>query len=192
MRIHIDLFAIDRKVLHGGNGFCPLNSLERLVLALEDRRFFEHNGVDWRAVGRELVKLLTLRRFGGASTIDMQFVRTATGFHEKTLWRKLYEIVLARIIQFRYSKIVILRSYLACAFFGSQMYGIENAAKKAFAQDLAMLNEEQLSELAAMLVYPRPLRASDKWMHKVKRRAGYGLRWKGRLEQRFEKIPPRE
>lgn len=192
MRVHIDLFAIDNKVLYWAESVGPLSLLEKLVLALEDRRFFEHNGVDWRAVGRELAKLLTGRRVGGASTIDMQFVRTATGFREKTLRRKLYEILLARIIQFRYSKTVILRSYLACAFFGSHIYGIENAAKKAFAKNLAMLNDEQLAEIAAMLVYPRPLRPSDKWMHKVQCRAGYGLRWKGRLEQRFKKIPPRE
>jgi membrane peptidoglycan carboxypeptidase len=166
-----------------------LNSFEKLVLVLEDRRFFEHNGVDWLAVGRELVKLLTFRRVGGASTIDMQFVRTATGFQEKTLRRKLYEILLARIIQFRYSKIVILRSYLASAFFGSRIYGSEKAAKKIFAKNVSMLDDQESAELAAMLVYPRPLRPGDKWMAKIKRRAAYGLRWKSRLEQRFEKIP---
>src|SRR5260370_27246768 len=167
----------------------PLNSFEKLVLVLEDRRFFEQNGGDFLAVCREILKLITFRRAGGASTIDMQFVRTATGFQEKTLRRKLYEILLARIIQFRYSKIVILRSYLACAFFGSRVYGSEKVAATVFAKQILMLDDQQSAELAAMLVYPRPLRPDNKWMAKIKRRAAYGLHWKSRLEQRFDKIP---
>jgi len=170
----------------------PLNPFEKLVLVLEDRRFFKHNGVDLLAACRELLKLITFRRAGGASTIDMQFVRTATGFQEKTLRRKLYEILLARIIQFRYSKIVILRSYLACAFFGSHMYGGEKAAAKVFAKQISALDDQQSAELAAMLVYPSPLRPEEKWSAKIKRRAAYGLHWKRRLEERFEKIPTRE
>jgi membrane peptidoglycan carboxypeptidase len=190
IRIHTDLFAINDKATFNAEKLGPLNLFEKLVIVLEDRRFFEHNGVDWLAAGRELVKLLTFRRSGGASTIDMQFVRTATGFREKTLGRKLYEILLARIIQFRYSKIVILRSYLSCAFFGSGIHGGEKAAKKIFAKHISMLNDQEYAELAAMLVYPRPMRPGDKWMTKIKRRAAYGLHWRDRLEERFEKIPP--
>jgi membrane carboxypeptidase/penicillin-binding protein PbpC len=192
IRLHTDLFTINDKAIPYAEWVGQLNSFEKLVLVLEDRRFFKHNGVDWLAAGRELVKLITFRRVGGASTIDMQFVRTATGFREKTFRRKLYEILLARIIQFRYSKIVILRSYLACAFFGSRVYGSEKAAAKIFAKRVAMLDDQQAAELAAMLVYPRPLRPEGKWSAKVKRCAAYGLHWKRRLEQRFEKIPARE
>jgi membrane peptidoglycan carboxypeptidase len=189
IRVHIDLFAINDKIIPYADALGPLTSFEKLVLVLEDRRFFEHNGVDWFAVARELVKLLTFRRVGGASTVDMQFVRTATGFQDKTLRRKLNEIFLARIIQFRYSKIVILRSYLACAFFGSHLYGSNKAANKVFAKHLSMLDDQESAELAAMLVYPRSLRPDKKWMIKVKRRASYGQSWVKRLEKSFDQIP---
>jgi len=189
IRIHTDLFTIDGKVMLYAEHLGPLTSFEKLVIVLEDRRFFEHNGVDWLAACREVLKFLTFRRKGGASTIDMQFARTATGFREKTLRRKLYEIMLARLIQFRYSKVVILRSYLSCAFFGSRLYGCEKAGKKIFGKHLSLLTDQESAELAAMLVYPRPTRPGHKWMAKIKRRAAYGLKWVSRLEERFEKIP---
>ena len=66
-----------------------------MTIVLEDRRFFKHYGVDLHSVLREVSKALTLRRHGGFSTIDMQFVRTITGFRQHTIRRKVYEIVLA-------------------------------------------------------------------------------------------------
>jgi membrane peptidoglycan carboxypeptidase len=90
----------------------PLTDFEILVLILEDRRYFEHHGIDIRSSIREIRRAVTLHRYGGASTIDMQFVRTATDYRQKTLRRKLYEMLLAWIIQYRYNKFEILRSYL--------------------------------------------------------------------------------
>ena len=59
---------------------------------------------------REALKALTFRRHGGASTIDMQFVRTKTGFKQRTLQRKSYEMLLAFLLQFRMEKHAILET----------------------------------------------------------------------------------
>jgi len=130
IKIHLDLFKINAKV-HGSLDFprSGLTELEKMCLVLEDRRFFDHHGIDVWSAARETLRALTFRRHGGASTIDMQFVRTCTGYRELTLGRKVYEMLLAVLIQFRYSKIAILRSYLNCAYFGAQPRGASSAAQ---------------------------------------------------------------
>jgi membrane peptidoglycan carboxypeptidase len=191
VRLHRDLFAIERKII-SCEGAPVLTSFEKLVLVLEDRRFLRHSGFDPIAFTRELLKAVVGRRHGGASTIDMQFVRTATGFKDKNLRRKLYEIALASMIQYRYSKLLILRSYLDCAFFGSHLYGADRASLKVNGKALAELSDNEASKLAAMLVYPRPLRPEEEWGMKIERRAAYGLRRMARFEKSFEKIPTRK
>ena len=188
VKIHSDLFQIQRYV-QPRELFHELSELELLVIILEDKRFLNHGGVDLIACCRELVKALLLMRHGGASTIDMQFVRTATGFKERTLRRKLYEMFLAVIIQFRYSKRIILRSYIQCAFFGSHLIGIERASKGIFSKVPQQLNLEESAQLAAMLVYPRPLKPTEAWLIRMRRRASYGQRRMLRLKKSLEKIP---
>lgn len=117
LKIHRDLLAVHSRVeMHLAYHPSQLTNVEKLVLVLEDRRFLDHCGVDIRSVLREIWRAMRAQKHGGASTIDMQFVRTCTGYRERTARRKIYEIFLSVVIQFRYSKIVILRSYLACAF----------------------------------------------------------------------------
>jgi membrane carboxypeptidase/penicillin-binding protein PbpC len=85
-RIYSDLFTIDDR-LRWHDPVDPLLPVEKMILILEDRRFFRHNGVDLRSLCREIVRAVLIQPHGGASTIDMQFVRTATGFREKTFKR---------------------------------------------------------------------------------------------------------
>ena len=188
--VHLDLFKVHRKFKYDWAD--PLTDLEILVLILEDRRFFQHQGIDIISCFREIFRAVTLHRFGGASTIDMQFVRTATGYRQKTLQRKLYEMLLAWIIQYRYNKFEILRSYLACAYFGSHLYGVERAARKVFDTSSSQLTFDQSAELAAMLVYPCPLRPTPEWRAKVRSRADYAKRLYPRLKKRFQKLPSPE
>ena len=152
-----------------------LNALELMTIVLEDRRFFHHLGVDPLSVLREVNRALTFRKHGGASTIDMQFVRTATGFRQHTIGRKLYEAVLAVALQFHCSKRAILRSYLACAFFGSGLIGADAAALKVFGKNAGALDLEEAAFIAAMLAAPRPLHATPQWEAKVRRRAAHAL-----------------
>jgi len=137
---------------------------------------------------REMLRFLTFRKYGGASTIDMQFVRTVTGYRERTLRRKLYEMLLTLLIQFRYSKIVILRSYLSHAYFGSHVIGIRAAAKTMFQADPDDLTLDQAAVIAAMLVYPRPLSAPEAWTHKLFRRSKYGVSVYIANKQRFDQL----
>ena len=191
LRVHADLFTIARKIVWV-NEMQQLSDFEKIVLVLEDRRFLHHGGVDYIACGRELFKALTFRKHGGASTIDMQFVRTATGFRQRTLRRKLYEIFLSIVIQYRYSKLTILRSYLSCAFFGSHLNGATKAARSLFKKELNHVTANESAQLAAMLVYPKPLIPKEEWWTKIRRRANYGQRRMIRLEKSFDEIPRRE
>ncbi len=191
VKIHLDLFKIER-CIQSEWGLQPLSEFEKLVLILEDRRFFHHYGIDLVSCVREVVRALTFRRFGGASTIDMQLVRTATGYRQRTLRRKLYEMLLAWIIQYRYRKTEILRSYLACAFYGSHLIGVDNAAIHVYNVRSYQLTFDQSAELAAMLVYPRPLSPTTAWQEKVRRRANYAKRLYPRFKERFQKLPSAE
>lgn len=190
IKIHMDLFAIHSKiqpllVYHPDK---PTN-LEKLTLVLEDRRFFSHCGIDWKSVFRETIRAISFRKHGGASTIDMQFVRTYTGYRERTLSRKIYEMFLANIIQYRYSKIEILRSYLACTYFGSMRRGVRAAAQIVFSKAPHNLSDDDAAFIAAMLVYPRPRNPKEQWISRVRRRADYGKRVYIANKERFDQLP---
>lgn len=172
-RIHQDLQLITSYNI--GEDSTPITNLERLVLVLEDRRFFAHSGCDFFAVMREAAKMLTGRKFGGASTIDMQFVRTVTGYCELTVKRKIYEIMLAYFLQYRMSKLEILRSYLAIVYLGTGLGGIDAACDHLYAKYPSDLSDEEAAKIAAMMVYPKPRVANPSWKKKVDRRAKYGL-----------------
>lgn len=190
LRVHRDLLTVHSRIkVYSAHYPDKLTNVEKLVLVLEDRRFLDHYGVDFRSVFREFLKMVSFRRHGGASTIDMQFVRTCTGYRERTARRKIYEIFLSVIIQFRYSKVVILRSYLACAFFGSHLEGTESVSRKLFKKSAAELSVDQASYVAAMLVYPMGLRKTDQWWLKLQRRASYGKAVYILNKERFDKLP---
>lgn len=189
IRIHQDLFTIEKRTRHYVDWPPELSIIEKMVLISEDRRFFRHNGIDYRAVLREIFKAITFRRTGGASTIDMQFVRTATGNYERTLRRKSYEMLLAWLIQYRYTKIQILRSYLAIAFFGSRLRGISAASDVVFSIPQDDFTAEQAAFISAMLIYPRPIVPSNEWFCRATRRGRYILSLYPRLKQRFEQLP---
>jgi membrane peptidoglycan carboxypeptidase len=160
-----------------------------MILVLEDRRYFYHRGFDWRSGIRELSRAVAIQPHGGASTVDMQFVRTATGYKQKTLKRKLYEIILALLIQYRYNKIRILRAYLGCAYFGANLRGTRQACHQLYGKEPEELALEEAARVAAMLVYPKPKQASQQWISKLRRRANYGMALYPGLEKSFDKLP---
>jgi membrane peptidoglycan carboxypeptidase len=188
IKIHLDLFRIEGRI-HYQSWHQPLSDFEICVLALEDRRFFHHYGIDLISCLREVMRAITFRRFGGASTIDMQFVRTATGYRQKTLRRKAYEMLLALLIQYRYNKYEILRSYLDCAFFGSHLHGAPAATRRIYRIPPDEMSFDQAADLAAMLVYPHPLNPTPEWRAKVRRRADYAKWLYPGIKQRLQKLP---
>lgn len=87
----------------------------------------------------------------------MQMVRTITNFRERTLFRKVYEMTLAYIVNYRYSKKQIIDCYLKYAFFGSKLIGIKNVLSLYEVIDINDLNNHQKAIIAAFLQIPRPL-----------------------------------
>jgi len=171
-----DLLRVREVAARFGAAFPPdLSTLEIMTVLLEDRRYFSHRGVDWLSVLREISKLIRFRRPGGASTIEMQFVRTVTGYRGRTLWRKIYETLLAIALQRQCEKRCVLRAYLAVAYFGTKLTGADVATHQLYDKPVDQLTLEEAAFIGAMLCYPRPRGAPPKWKEKVGRRAAYGL-----------------
>lgn len=165
-----------------------LSEFEIMVLILEDRRFLVHRGVDVLSVFRELLRAITFRSYGGASTIEMQFIRTINNRKERALRRKIREFILAYIIQYHFEKKAVMRSYLDIAFFGSGLAGAEAASVKVFGRTVTELEKDQCAFLAAMLVYPMPLTPTERWRKKVETRASYALKIRSRFKERIEEV----
>ena len=186
--INQDLFLIREKIEKISYiqiiSYDDYDELHYLVMALEDRRFLKHCGIDFRSVLRECIKFFLRKKFGGASTIDMQMVRTITGFKERTLYRKFYESILAFIVNFKFSKKQIIDCYLDNAFFGSRLYGVKRATQKHFGKNISQLTYDEKAQLAAMLLRPRPLHPNNKWQEKILGRARYAKDIRGRMKDR--------
>jgi 1A family penicillin-binding protein len=124
-------------------------------LAVEDRRFYEHRGIDWRRVGGSLVaNLKSLGWSQGFSTITMQLARNAfpktIPGQERSTSRKFLEVRVAQEIEARYSKEEILELYLNHIYFGNRAQGIEAAARQYFARSAKELTLPQAAMLAAL------------------------------------------
>jgi penicillin-binding protein 1A len=136
----------------------PLNRIPPEVsgafLAVEDKRFYRHHGVDWkRAAGALARDVRSLSWRQGFSTLTMQLARNV--FPErltraKTLRRKLAEVVLAREIEQHFSKDQILEMYLNQIYLGNGLYGVEAAAQGYFGKPVGRLTTAEAAMLAAL------------------------------------------
>jgi len=180
--LNYDLFEISKKMNNIDN-FSEFNDFEFLVMSLEDRRYLKHCGYDFKACLREVFKKISMRKHGGASTIDMQMVRTITDFRDLTLYRKLYEIILSVLVNYKFSKKQIIRCYLKNAFFGTRLYGYEVAASETFNKNFECLDYYEKAFLAAMLLRPKPLRCNERWRQSVISRAMYAQRMRAFVKQ---------
>ena len=125
--------------------------LKQAVLAAEDARFYEHEGVDFQGILRALWSDLRARRIvEGGSTITQQLTRQLFLSPEKSLRRKVKEAVLSVEIESRYAKDEILGFYLNQVYFGSGAYGVEAAARTYFGKGVEELNLAEASLLAGL------------------------------------------
>lgn len=154
----------------------------RLVLAAEDKRYWSHSGIDWIAVARATFWRAVGMPKGGASTIEMQFVRTVTHRRERSVRRKIREMILASMIGQFASKREIISTYLRVAYFGHNQTGPERAALFLFRSSVADACVARKACLAALLVWPLPRSRSLIWYGRIFRRA----RW---IMSRIERIP---
>jgi penicillin-binding protein 1A len=123
--------------------------MKAAILAAEDDRFYQHGGVDYVGMARAAMANLRGRR-EGASTITMQVARTFFLTREKTLARKLSEVLLAFKIEANLTKDQILELYLNQIFLGQRAYGFQSAANVYFGKNLADLTTAEAALLAGL------------------------------------------
>jgi penicillin-binding protein 1A len=125
------------------------------LLAIEDQRFYNHRGFDLIRIGSAtLTNLRHLRFAQGASTITQQLARMSFLKPERTVRRKLQELMLARQIEANFSKDQILGMYLNKAYFGDGLYGIEAAARGYFGKHAHDLTTAEGALLAGLVKSP--------------------------------------
>src|SRR5699024_4846171 len=125
------------------------------VIAIEDKRFYEHNGVDFRSIVRALYRDLIARsKVEGASTITQQLAKNVYLTSDKTSLRKTKEAMIALYLEREFTKDEILEMYLNVVYFGQGQYGIEAAANKYFYKSAKDLTLEEGALLAGMLKAP--------------------------------------
>lgn len=129
----------------------PLN-LRQAVISIEDAEFYKHSGFSLRGTLRASWRILTQNHVEGGSTITQQLVKTSLLSPERTLRRKLRELLLAVAVEISYSKDQILEMYLNRVSFGGATYGVEEAAQTYFgkaAHDLDLAESSLLAGLPA-------------------------------------------
>jgi membrane peptidoglycan carboxypeptidase len=154
------------------DGFRISPVLVAFLALAEDRRLGTHSGFDVVAIARALWRAITSRRREGASTIAQQLVRVLTDRRERTLRRKIDEILLSIVLTSCLSPLMIGRCYLYLAYFGSRMNGLRAAAQK-LGIDPASPTDRQAAGLVARLKYPEPRAPNRARMALIQGRASY-------------------
>ena len=123
--------------------------MEKALVSIEDKRFYEHNGVDWyRTVGAFANMFIGMRDNFGGSTITQQLIKNLTKQDDVTVQRKLLEIFQALDFETQHDKSEIIEWYLNVVYFGEGSYGVETAAETYFGKSVSELS---LAECAAIV-----------------------------------------
>lgn len=123
-------------------------------IAVEDKRFPTHNGVDWKRTGAGLLRMFTGGNIQGGSTITQQLIKNITEKNEVTVTRKILEIFKALELENNYSKQDILYYYLNEIFMGNRCRGVQAASKYYFGKDVWDLNLAECASLAGITNNP--------------------------------------
>jgi monofunctional biosynthetic peptidoglycan transglycosylase len=130
--------------------------LKRAVIASEDARFTEHEGVDWEAIEKAYKENLRRGRPArGGSTITQQLAKNLFLSPERSYLRKVQELVITYMIEALWDKRRILEVYLNVVEWGEGLFGAEAAARHYYGISAAQLNSEQAPRLAAYLPNPK-------------------------------------
>lgn len=155
----LDELFLEKRIFVGLNQI-P-NNMKNAVIASEDRRFYNHWGIDSRSIIRAIIiNIINLGYEQGFSSLTQQVARTlydTIGF-KKTITRKIKEIITAIQIERTYTKDEILEMYLNNVHFGHGTYGVQAASKRYFGQDAGLLTLGQSAMLVGIL--PAPARYS--------------------------------
>lgn len=127
------------------------DNLQKAYIALEDKRFPDHGGVDWL---RTVKAVATMGEAGGGSTITQQLIKNLTGENSKTVSRKFYEILNALNLEKNASKDTILEAYLNTVYMSHGCYGVKTTAEKYFGKEVEDLNIAECAAIAAITKHP--------------------------------------
>src|SRR2546426_4056385 len=129
--------------------------LSAAVLAREDARFYEHQGIDWRGILRALDRdVLSGSAKEGASSITQQLARNSLPLGGRTVSRKLLEAMVALRIERQFTKQQILELYINRIYFGTGCYGVETASQAYFGKSASKLNLAEAALLAGLIRSP--------------------------------------
>lgn len=147
-------FYTERRSLLNYEDFPP--QLIDALIASEDRKFYEHHGVDYGGIFRAFFRnLIRFRLAQGGSTITQQLAKVLFTNQEKTLDRKIFEFFAARAIESKYSKKEILEMYLNLIYMGHGIYGLETASQFYFNKTAASLTIGEASALVGIIPNPK-------------------------------------
>lgn len=153
--------AIANRGLTGGEALSLENMspyIPQAVIAIEDRRFYSHFGIDPLGLARAmLTNITTGRMVQGGSTLTQQLAKNMFLSPERTLERKVQEVLLAFWLEHKYSKDQILAMYLNRVFYGSNSYGVEAASRRYFNKSARDVNLGEAALLAGLLKAPSRL-----------------------------------
>lgn len=136
--------------------------LEKAIIASEDNRFYDHNGVDAKALTAAIRANLKHKKFiVGASTITMQLVKNLYFSSKKTIARKIQEMIISLYLETILSKKDILKTYMNVVEFGPNIFGVEQAARVFFAKKAKDLNIIESTYLAISL--PSPIKSFENY-----------------------------
>lgn len=139
--------------------YTPLEEIPKCTqdafISIEDKRFYEHSGVDYlRMLGAAKNNIISRSFQEGASTITQQLIKNTHLSGEKTFSRKFQEIRIAKQLEKEYSKDEILEAYLNILYFGNNIYGIGQAAKSYFNKKVSQLSVAESALLAGIINNP--------------------------------------
>src|SRR4051794_14947235 len=122
----------EKRIIDSDEQISP--NIKNAVIAIEDRRFYEHKGVDLKGIGRAIWSDVSAGHAAqGASTITEQFVKNSLAAqNDRTVFQKLREAALAYHLEHKWSKQKILNEYLNTVYFGNGAYGVESAVRTYF------------------------------------------------------------
>lgn len=131
-------------------------NLQHAFVAIEDNRFYQHDGVDWkRSIGAAMNYVVKFRdNFGGGSTITQQLIKNLTGEDETSVKRKIAEIMRALELDKKYNKDEILEMYMNTIYLGQNSYGVKAAAQTYFGKEPWDLSLAECAAIAGVTKNP--------------------------------------
>lgn len=149
------------------------DNIKKAVVNTEDKRFYEHRGIDPIGIMRAMVRMVINGGStvgGGGSTLTQQLAKNAYLTQEQTFDRKAKELFLAIEIEKKYSKNDILTMYLNKAYFGNGVWGVEDASERYFGKHASQLSISEAATLAGMLKGPSLYNPVDHYDNAIQRR----------------------